>query len=74
MGARASRIASHLILDAHNASAVRFSNAFWSFPTAHNGFACALVSREAEETVFHGADAVEPPISVGDGLDAFGFD
>ena len=38
------------------------------------GFAGGVVSVEAEETVLHGADAVEAPVGVGDGLDAFGFD
>jgi len=45
-----------------------------SFGTAHNGSACALAGREGEEVVFQGVDALEPPVGVGDGLDAFGFE
>jgi hypothetical protein len=33
----------------------------FSVGTVHNGFACAPVNHEAEEAVFHGADAVEAP-------------
>jgi hypothetical protein len=51
-----------------------FSFLVFFLGTAHNGFACALTSREAKEAVFHGADAIEPPIGIGDGLDAFGFE
>ena len=33
-----------------------------------------LGNLQAEEAVFHGADAVEPPIGIGNGLDAFGLE
>ena len=39
----------------------------------HFGFGF-LGDGKTEEAVFHGADAVEAPIGVGDGLDAFGFE
>ena len=29
---------------------------------------------EREQIVFHGADAIEAPVGVGDGLDGFGFE
>jgi hypothetical protein len=35
---------------------------------------CLLVKAQGEEIVFHGADAVETPIGVGDALDGFGFE
>ena len=33
-----------------------------------------LMNAEREEVVFHGPDAVETPVGVGDGLDGFGFE
>ena len=33
-----------------------------------------FINAEREEIVFHGADAVEAPVGVGDGLHSFGFE
>jgi hypothetical protein len=37
-------------------------------------FVGLFVKAQGEEIVFHGADAVEAPAGVGDGLDGFGFE